>query len=245
MFERYTTRARRTIFVARYEAAQLGATEIQQEHLLLGLIRESHHLLRSLPDLDYIDQLRNEVMAITPSRDTNPSLDIPLSMAAKRVLLYAAEEADSLGHQNIGTEHLFLGILREPDSPIGKLCQKYGAELTKARQMLLSSEPASMQASRSAATEHEPSGCIAFVEANSGERVGITGLTALNKIPRENEFVMLDDYHGKPVRFRVVEVIYHFHREPPQAPASAHELSSITIRVLQIAPRSISDVDST
>jgi hypothetical protein len=83
------------------------------------------------------------------------------------------------------------------------------------------------------------------VEANSGERVGITGLCAINKVPRENEFVMLDDYHGKPVRFRVVEVIYHFHREPPHAPASAHELASITVRVLQIAPRSISDVDST
>lgn len=246
MFERYTTRARRTIFVARYEAAQLGATEIQQEHLLLGLIRESHHLLRSLPNLDYIDQLRNEVLAITPSRDTNPSLDIPLSMAAKRVLLYAAEEAEALGHHNIGTEHLFLGVLREPDSLIGKLCQKYGAELTKARQMLMSSEPVSTQVSRLATSaEREPSGCIAFVEANSGERVGITGLTALNKIPREGEFVILDDYQGKPWRFRVVEVVYHFHREPPQAPASAHELSSITIRVLQIAPRSISDVDST
>jgi ATP-dependent Clp protease ATP-binding subunit ClpA len=247
MFERYTTRARRSIFVARYEAAQLGATEIDPEHLLLGLIRESHHLLRSLPRLDYIDQLRNDVLAITTSRETNPSLEIPLSMACKRALLYATEEADALGHKNIGTEHLFLGLLREPDSVTGKLCQKYGAELTKARQLLMTSDVARIASpSRlSRSTNIEPEGCIAFVEANSGERVGITGLTALNKVPREGEFVMLDDYHGKPCRFRVVEVVYHFHREPPQAAASAHHLFSITIRVLQILPRATSDVDST
>ena len=246
MFERYTTRARRTIFVSRYEAAQLGANEIHPEHLLLGLTRESHHLLRSLPGLDYIDQLRNEVLAITPSRDTNPSLDIPLSMAAKRTLLYAAEEADALGHSNIGTEHLFLGILREPDSEIGKLCQKYGAELSKARQLLLTSELAPQtRPNVHAVTHRDPDGCIVFVEANSGERVGIAGLNGLQKVPREGEFVLLDDYHGKPSRFRVVEVVYHFHREPAHAPASAHELCSISIRVLQIAPRANSDVDST
>jgi hypothetical protein len=57
--------------------------------------------------------------------------------------------------------------------------------------------------------------------------------------------VILDDYRGKPRRFRVVEVAYHFHREPPQAAASAHKLSSITIRVLQIAAHPGSAIDST
>ena len=40
MFERYTEKARRVIFFARYEASQYGAASIESEHLLLGLLRE-------------------------------------------------------------------------------------------------------------------------------------------------------------------------------------------------------------
>ena len=44
MFERYTERARRVLFFARYEASQLGGLTIESEHLLLGLIREGKGL---------------------------------------------------------------------------------------------------------------------------------------------------------------------------------------------------------
>ena len=44
MFERYTERARRVLFFARYEASQLGSVSIETEHLLLGLIREGKGL---------------------------------------------------------------------------------------------------------------------------------------------------------------------------------------------------------
>ena len=246
MFERYTERARRTIFIARYEAAELGAQEIDNEHLLLGLIRESHHLLRYLPNLDYIDQLRNEILAGVTSRSINPSPNIPLATSAKRTLTYANEEAEALGHSHVGTEHLFLGLLREPDTNVAKICTKHGAELSKARQLLIASDfEAATQPPRLFAASKDPEGCVAFIEANSGERVGIAGMQSLAKVPREGEFVILDDYRGAPRRFRVVEVVYHFHREPPQALASAHQLSSITVRVLQIAAHAASDVDST
>jgi len=62
MFERYTERARRVIFFARYEAAQVGSTTIETEHFLLGLIREDKNItsryLRTMSDIDYI---RNEI----------------------------------------------------------------------------------------------------------------------------------------------------------------------------------------
>ena len=48
MFERYTERARRVIFFARYEASQLGSNSIETEHLLLGLIREGKGLTSRL-----------------------------------------------------------------------------------------------------------------------------------------------------------------------------------------------------
>jgi hypothetical protein len=48
MFDRYTERARRVIFFARYEASQFGGTAIESHHLLLGLFREDKNLLRRL-----------------------------------------------------------------------------------------------------------------------------------------------------------------------------------------------------
>ena len=44
MFERYTEKARRAIFFARYEASQFGSPSIESEHLLLGLLRENKGL---------------------------------------------------------------------------------------------------------------------------------------------------------------------------------------------------------
>lgn len=45
MFERYTEKARRVVFFARYEAGQFGAPAIEAEHLLLGLMREDKALV--------------------------------------------------------------------------------------------------------------------------------------------------------------------------------------------------------
>ncbi|MDQ3256655.1 MAG: hypothetical protein M3R15_22655, partial [Acidobacteriota bacterium] len=59
MFERYTEKARRVIFFARYEASQFGAPAIEPEHLLLGLMREdktltARFLLRAQANLEVI-----------------------------------------------------------------------------------------------------------------------------------------------------------------------------------------------
>ena len=48
MFERYTEKARRVIFFARYEASQFGSPYIETEHLLLGLLREDKALTNRL-----------------------------------------------------------------------------------------------------------------------------------------------------------------------------------------------------
>ena len=50
MFERYTEKARRVIFFARYEASQFGSPYIETEHLLLGLLREDRAVVKGVPD---------------------------------------------------------------------------------------------------------------------------------------------------------------------------------------------------
>ena len=115
MFERYTEKARRVIFYARYEASEFGASEINTEHLLLGLLREDRGNLRLyVPSAESSLVVREQVLAkLARLVKTPTSVDLPLSDAGKRVLAYAMEEADRLGHRHIGTEHLLPGLLRE------------------------------------------------------------------------------------------------------------------------------------
>jgi uncharacterized protein (TIGR03435 family) len=119
MFERFTEGARRALFFARYEASELGSTGIDTEHLLLGLFRESKGLTdRLFADAGIeLHDLRDEVLRRVPAQPKTPtSVEIPFSAAAKRVLKHAAQEADRLSHDYIGTEHLLLGLLREQGS---------------------------------------------------------------------------------------------------------------------------------
>ena len=119
MFERYTERARRVLFFARYEASQLGSISIETEHLLLGLIREGKGLTSRIFARSRLslENIRKEIEGRTVFREkVSTSVEIPFSAETKRVLQFAAEEADRLLHNYIGTEHLLLGILREERS---------------------------------------------------------------------------------------------------------------------------------
>jgi ATP-dependent Clp protease ATP-binding subunit ClpC len=62
MFERYTEKARRVIFFARYEASQFGSPYIETEHLLLGLLREDNPMVsRHLPSLGYEESILKQI----------------------------------------------------------------------------------------------------------------------------------------------------------------------------------------
>jgi hypothetical protein len=115
VFERYTEKARRTIFFARYEASQFGSPYIESEHLLLGLLREDKALTNLfLRSHAAVESIRRQIESHTLFREkVSTSVDLPLSSECIRVLAYAAEEAERLSHKHIGTEHLWLGLLRE------------------------------------------------------------------------------------------------------------------------------------
>lgn len=140
MFERYTERARRVIFFARYEASQLGSRTIETEHLLLGLIRENNGLTGKLLSRSEIeaDAIRSEIQTRTEVREKiSTSVEIPLSVESKRVLAYAAEEAEKMLHKYIGTEHILLGLLREKKSLASRILVEKGMRLSTAREDLL------------------------------------------------------------------------------------------------------------
>ena len=140
MFERYTEKARRVIFFARYEASQYGSPYIETEHLLLGLLREDHALTRRMLDKgdspeSSIDLIRRKISDRGMLGEKFPtSVDLPLSNESKRVLAYAAEEAERLNNRHIGTEHLLLGLLREKKGFAAQLLNEEGVVLERSRE---------------------------------------------------------------------------------------------------------------
>jgi hypothetical protein len=128
MFERFTEKARRTLFFARFEASQSGSPAIEPEHMLLGVLRENEELfvkLTSFPDASRA--LRKSIQHHFPQSELiSTSVELPLSAATKSVLMRAFEESDAMGHKHIGTEHLLLGLLGEQESYAAKALQISG-----------------------------------------------------------------------------------------------------------------------
>lgn len=115
MFERYTEKARRVIFFARYEASQFGSPYIETEHLLLGLLREDKRLMEEFMVPRAQKTIREEVEGKYKGRkpyELSPEC-VPLSQSGYTVLSYAQQEADELKSASIDTVHILLGILRD------------------------------------------------------------------------------------------------------------------------------------
>lgn len=136
MFEKYTEEARRVIFMARYEASQTGSPEITAEHLLLGWLRQT--ALGQAQDFLSTaarDSIRKQIEAQSPQKEKiSTSVDLPLNREAKRVLAYAAEESQRLGHQDIGIHHLLLGLLREEKTLAADLLRQHGLTVANLRE---------------------------------------------------------------------------------------------------------------
>jgi len=137
MFERFTEKARRVIFFARFEASQFGSTTIETEHLLLGLIREGKNVMdRFLPAV-LPSNLRKEISDRLEIREkVSTSIDLPLSEECKRILRYSTEEADRLQHTQLGIEHFLLGMLREENCGAAQVLSEHGLKLNTLREEL-------------------------------------------------------------------------------------------------------------
>jgi ATP-dependent Clp protease ATP-binding subunit ClpC len=124
MFERYTEKARRTIFFARYEASIRGVEFIGTPHFLLGMMRENKALFTELlGDLGKLAELTNAVEAVSPKvkGTSSTSADMPLDHATKRALAYAAEEESRTNSAQIDVAHLLAGLIRENRPEVAQL----------------------------------------------------------------------------------------------------------------------------
>ncbi len=139
MFERFTERARKVVYLAQQEAARLGHNVVGTEHLLLGLLSEGEGVAaKALESLDIrLDKIRDEVEKIIGSGETNPFGEIPFTPRAKRVLELAVDEGRQLGHNYVGTEHILLGLIREGEGVAAQVLKNLGADLDRVRKEVI------------------------------------------------------------------------------------------------------------
>ena len=142
MFERFTDRARKVMAIANQEVQRFNHEYIGTEHILLGLIKEGSGtgaaVLKNLGvDIEKM-QLEMEQLFKLKGRPDKVTMDkqspTPL---AKKVIEYAIEEARSLNHKYIGTEHILLGLLRESEGTAAQVLVNLGLSIERVRMEIL------------------------------------------------------------------------------------------------------------
>jgi len=139
MFERYTKIARRALVSSKDKAGYVGSLDIDTEHLLLGLLSTDKGLARRFLGSPWAaEEVWRKIEQSRPiHKPIQGPFDLPLSKTSKRVLSYAAEEADRLSSKLIGTEHLLLGLLREEKCFAGEFLHEHGVRLASTREELM------------------------------------------------------------------------------------------------------------
>jgi ATP-dependent Clp protease ATP-binding subunit ClpA len=229
MFERYTEKARRVIFFARYEASSYGSLYIETEHLLLGLLREDKTLAsRFLHAHASKESIRKRIEEHTIIREKiSTSVDLPLSNESKRVLAYAAVEAEFLSHTFIGTGHLLLGLMREEHGKGAELLRVMGIpSLAEVRKSISeSAEQDDIRPGRSSSPLRHSSR-LKLVEEESGKKFFVH--LPFQAVPRIGEAVLLTGSGEDVGAYRVVDVRWGIHLSSQD---DAHVLNEVEIRV--------------
>ncbi len=140
MFNRFTERARKVILLAKQEAKRFNHDYIGTEHILLGLVREGEGVAAVVLQKMGLNlrQIRIEIEKIVkPGPATVISGDIPFTPKAKKAIELSGEEARSLGHNYIGTEHILLGLIKEGEGVASQVLLNLGLDLEKVRQEIV------------------------------------------------------------------------------------------------------------
>ena len=140
MFDKFTNRAKQVIKLAKKEAQKLNHNYLGTEHVLLGLLKLGQgiavNVLRNL-NVDY-DTVLSEVERIV---GFGPEIQVygdpALTGKVKKVFEFANEEASSLNHNYVGTEHLLLALLRQPDGAAAQVLENLNINLKDIRKEVL------------------------------------------------------------------------------------------------------------
>lgn len=138
MFDRFTQRAQKVVYLAREEAKALGHPAVGTEHLLLGLIKEDEGIgAKALINLGVeINSIRKAVKGlVAPGRENGE--EIGITPRVKKVFELANDEAQKWGVNYVGTEHLLLGLAREGEGVAAQVLLDLGISTDAIRKQVL------------------------------------------------------------------------------------------------------------
>jgi ATP-dependent Clp protease ATP-binding subunit ClpA len=143
VFERFSEQARQVVVLAQEEARTLKHNYIGTEHILLGLLREQEGLAaRVLESVDLnVERVRAQVARIVGPGEEVPNGAMPFTPRAKQVLELALREALSLSHNDIGPEHILLGLLCEHEGVAAQVLLAFDVDPEKIRDEVLREVP--------------------------------------------------------------------------------------------------------
>ena len=174
-FERFTDRARRVLSLANQEAQRTNGAHVTPEHILFAFLAEARGvgalLLQHLKvDLASARDAAERLVAPDGKRTGKASdaLQLPLSSDAMQVVAQARQEARTLGHAYVGTEHLLLALIHNTASPATRMMMRLGLRPEAAR-----SEVAALVRS----APPEPAAQMQSESGTSRIRVGIVGVS--------------------------------------------------------------------
>src|SRR3954451_9351305 len=138
-FARFTPRARKAIELAQEIAREVPHDHVDTEHVLQGVLDEKSNLaLKVLAALDIEPaDLRAELVASMPPATTRVGGLIPFSPLAKRALELTVTEAQCLGHNYVGCEHMLLGLLSTEDGLASQVLRRMGLEVRTTRRAVV------------------------------------------------------------------------------------------------------------
>ncbi|KAI3874836.1 hypothetical protein MKW98_019409 [Papaver atlanticum] len=136
MIESYTDKAITVIMVAQDEVRRLGHNHLGTEQILLGLIGESTGIAaKVLKSMGIkLTDARTEVEKLI-GRGPGGNFYI-FTPHAKRVLEHSSVEAQQLGHNYIGTEHLLLGLLHVGDGGAARVLENLRVDADNIRKQV-------------------------------------------------------------------------------------------------------------
>ena len=130
--EKFSQRAETAIERARQAARELGHSSVGTEHLLLGILAERDSLgARILLRRGLEEGALRRALCEQTGQGAPGGPVLGLSENARRAVETAAAEAANLRQGFIGTEHLLLGVLRQPDCGGARLLRALGADLNE------------------------------------------------------------------------------------------------------------------
>jgi ATP-dependent Clp protease ATP-binding subunit ClpC len=139
IFDRFTERAQKVMVHSQEEAIALNHNYIGTEHILLGLIREEEGIAAQVLNNRGIalDAVRQQVETAIGKGQQKIEQIMGYTPRTKTVLELSVEEARSLGHSYVGTEHLLLALIREGEGVAAQILAAMGLNFDIVRQEIM------------------------------------------------------------------------------------------------------------